>query len=165
MSDWSQAANPAASIRDALAKSMVVRWHVRQLVGTVRKRWLETVFDSEFERPARDEYERLCAAHPMAYFELVAVATAEECVKFRPSREAAVAQPQDQAANVEGLAQMLDVWAAAAGTCFVDREGGPVSYGSLKREDLLKLMQLAQARARVRASGDGLEAPPGVEPG
>lgn len=153
----------AETIREALARSMVVRWQVRQMVCTVRRRWLETVFDSEFERPALDEYERLCTRHPTTYFEFVAVATAEECVRLRTSQSAAAGRSEVPAMSAEQLGSVLDDWAVTAGTCFVEREGGPVSFGSLRRADLLKLMQLAQAERCT--SGETVEASPGVEPG
>ncbi|WP_404666775.1 hypothetical protein [Roseateles asaccharophilus] len=57
-----------------------VTFEVRQQVGTVRKTWLEAVFESAYERPARDEYERLTQQEPSSYFELVRVTAAEECL-------------------------------------------------------------------------------------
>lgn len=62
-----------------MAKVRVV-YEVRQQVRTVRKNWLETVFDSTFERPAKDEYDRLVQQNPSEYFELVRLSAAEECL-------------------------------------------------------------------------------------
>jgi hypothetical protein len=59
---------------------VTVRYEIRQQVSTVRKSWLEVISSQTFERPARDEFDRLQAEHPGTYFELVEVLVTENCL-------------------------------------------------------------------------------------
>lgn len=61
-----------------------IKWVVRQKVSTVGKAWLVDVFETEYERVARQSYDRLVRDNPEAYFELVAVMHSEVCKLFTP---------------------------------------------------------------------------------
>jgi hypothetical protein len=61
------------------------------------------------------------------------------------------APPQTVGSNLL-LGPLLDDWADAAGTCFVEREGGPVTYGSVRRNDLEQLVCAAVAAERERCA-------------
>jgi hypothetical protein len=65
-------------------KNLRIKWVVRQKVRTVDKAWLVDVFDTEYERVARQSYDRLVRDNPEAYFELVAVLHSEVCRLFTP---------------------------------------------------------------------------------
>lgn len=76
-----------AELEQAAIDGLRVRWVVRQQIGTVQKRWLVDIFDTESERIARLDYERLAAEHPSEYFELVAVMHSEVCSAFTKDQE------------------------------------------------------------------------------
>lgn len=59
---------------------MAVTWEVRQQVKTSKKSWLESVYSSEYARPAEHAYFGLCRENPDDYFELVRVTHDEECL-------------------------------------------------------------------------------------
>lgn len=63
-----------------------IQWVVRQQVRTARKSWLVDVSESDIERVARQDYERLVAENPNDYFELVAVMHTETCQAFTPHK-------------------------------------------------------------------------------
>jgi len=66
---------------------MQVRYEVRQLVSSIRKRWLETVAEAPASRVMEAEFRRLHAEHPDEYFELVRVAHDEHCLLHALQRE------------------------------------------------------------------------------
>jgi hypothetical protein len=66
------------------APGILVRYEIRQQVGTVTKKWLELVHKGEFERPSLIEYERLTKEYPNEYFEFVRVSAEEVCLAFTP---------------------------------------------------------------------------------
>lgn len=67
-----------------LGAMMATRYIVKQQVEMIGKKWLEQVYESEFERPARMTYESCKLDAPHGYFELVKVVTTEECLDFTP---------------------------------------------------------------------------------
>lgn len=69
-------------------KNMQVRWVVRQKVQTVSRSWMEDISSSPYERVARMEYEGYVKEHPDAYFELLAVVSAEICRDFTKTVDA-----------------------------------------------------------------------------
>ena len=66
-------------IADAV-KNLRIKWVLRQKVRTVEKAWLVDLFETENERIARQDYDRLVRDNPEAYFELVAVLHSECCM-------------------------------------------------------------------------------------
>ena len=70
-------------IADAV-KNLRIKWVLRQQVRTVEKAWLVDLFETENERIARQDYDRLVRDNPDAYFELVAVLHSEVCRLFTP---------------------------------------------------------------------------------
>lgn len=67
-------------------KNLRIRWVIRQQVRTVEKRWLVDLFETDYERIARQDYARLLRDNPDAYFELVAVLHSEVCKEFTPNK-------------------------------------------------------------------------------
>lgn len=65
-------------------KNLRVKWVLRQKVRTVDKAWLVDIFETDHERIARQDYDRLVRDNPDAYFELVAVLHSEVCRLFTP---------------------------------------------------------------------------------
>ena len=65
-------------------KNLRIKWVLRQKVRTVDKAWLVDIFETEHERIARQDYDRLVRDNPDAYFELVAVVHSEVCRLFTP---------------------------------------------------------------------------------
>lgn len=59
---------------------MQEKYVVRQLVKCVAGNKLVDVSDSQFERPARMDYDNFSNQHPSEYFELVRVRMDEECL-------------------------------------------------------------------------------------
>ena len=78
------AAVSGADVMKSAMENLRIRWVVRQKVSTAHKGWLVDVSDSEYERVARMDYDRLVRENTDAYFELVAVANAEVCCAFTP---------------------------------------------------------------------------------
>jgi hypothetical protein len=58
------------------------RYEIRQQVKTINKSWLEVVWQTESERVALCEYEKIVNQNPDDYFELVFVDVTEDCIKF-----------------------------------------------------------------------------------
>ncbi|MBW2644573.1 MAG: hypothetical protein JRE23_00085 [Deltaproteobacteria bacterium] len=60
------------------------KFEVRQQIKSVDKSWLQVIFESSIERPARMSYLKLVDDYPEEYFELVKVEHKEECLEFTP---------------------------------------------------------------------------------
>jgi len=63
----------------------MTKFEIRQFVRTTRKGWLEVVSETEIERLAVQEYERMKAENPGEYFELVRITHDEDCMAFTPN--------------------------------------------------------------------------------
>lgn len=74
------------ALAEEAIKNLRIRWVIRQQVRTVEKRWLVDLFETDHERIARQDYDRLVRDNPDAYFELVAVLHSEVCKAFTPHR-------------------------------------------------------------------------------
>lgn len=59
----------------------MTKYEIRQQVRTVPRSWLEVIAEGPFERPLRNEFERLVRENPNEYFELVEVTASETCLK------------------------------------------------------------------------------------
>lgn len=66
---------------------MRVTYEVRQLVKTVRGNRLEAIAETEFERVAHIDFDRLCKERPDQYFELVRVEHHEHCLAHNGTPE------------------------------------------------------------------------------
>ena len=62
--------------------SAMIKYEIRQLVKSIKSNKMVTVFDSQFERLARQSYDQLMRDHPGEYLELVKVETNEECLDY-----------------------------------------------------------------------------------
>ena len=60
----------------------MIKYEIRQLVKSIKNNNMVTVFDSQFERFARQSYDQLKIDHPGEYLELVRVETNEECLDY-----------------------------------------------------------------------------------
>ena len=60
----------------------MIKYEIRQLVKSIKNNNMVTVFDSQFERFARQSYDQLKIDHPGEYLELVKVETNEECLDY-----------------------------------------------------------------------------------
>ena len=60
----------------------MIKYEIRQLVKSIKNNNMVTVFDSQFERFARQSYDQLKKDHPGEYLELVKVETNEECLDY-----------------------------------------------------------------------------------
>lgn len=69
---------------------MATRYEVRQLIGTVDKKWLHAVFTTEFERVAQVSYDRYREENPGEYFELTKIESSEECLAYSPAQFSAL---------------------------------------------------------------------------
>lgn len=65
----------------------MIKYQIRQLVKSIRSNNLVTIFDSQFERLARQSYDQLKKDHPGEYLELVKVETNEECLDYTGKAE------------------------------------------------------------------------------
>lgn len=57
-------------------------YEVRQLVRTVKRNWLETIYSSTSDRVAVNAYNTYVAENPKDYFEIVKVTRDEACLFF-----------------------------------------------------------------------------------
>jgi len=76
-----------ALLQAAEEKVLTDSYEIRQQVGTVNKKWLEVVDRPRSDRLARLDYERMVAANPQDYFELVKVTHTEQCLAFTPIKD------------------------------------------------------------------------------
>lgn len=60
----------------------MIKYEIRQLVKSIKNNNMVPVFDSQFERFARQSYDQLKKDHPGEYLELVKVETNEECLDY-----------------------------------------------------------------------------------
>ncbi len=61
---------------------MSVRYIVKQMIGTVNKRFLEEVYSSPSERMSSFSYDEFIKNNPGDYFELIKDTHTEECLRF-----------------------------------------------------------------------------------
>lgn len=74
--------NSCAYVYVCYGVSAMIKYEIRQLVKSIKNNNMVTVFDSQFERLARQSYDQLKKDHPGEYLELVKVETNEECLDY-----------------------------------------------------------------------------------
>lgn len=47
---------------------MAYKYEIRQLVETINKKWLVPIFETQIERIAKNEFDRIVIEHPKKYF-------------------------------------------------------------------------------------------------
>lgn len=61
---------------------MACKYEIRQLVETIDKKWLVPLWESQIERVAINEFDKIVKEYPGKYFELVFMDVTEDCIKF-----------------------------------------------------------------------------------
>lgn len=62
----------------------MIKFEVRQLVKTAVKNRVEVIYETQSERMAEFEYDRVKKEFPGEYFEWVRIETNETCLAFTP---------------------------------------------------------------------------------